>query len=195
MILSNMGIQRALDDGALVIEPEPSPRRPSPDAECPYQTSAVDLQLGDEIAWLKRDLPINIDLREGRFTRLFTAGNAETLNLQDVGPFSLEPNRFVLGKTLERIHLPIRDKEPWLAARVEGRSSYARSGLLVHFTAPTIHAGYDGTITLEIMNLGPYRISLHPHTPICQLIIEMLDSKPFPNESQFHGQTSPAGDT
>jgi len=52
MILSNVEIQRAIDAGRLVLDPEPLPRRPGPDgADCPYQTSAVDLQLGDEISY------------------------------------------------------------------------------------------------------------------------------------------------
>jgi dCTP deaminase len=89
--------------------------------------------------------------------------------------------------------LPIGDGGPWLAARVEGRSSYARCGLLVHFTAPTIHAGIDGTITLELINLGSLDIMLYPGMPICQLILEKLDAKPFANESQFQGQTRPGG--
>jgi dCTP deaminase len=80
-----------------------------------------------------------------------------------------------------------------LAARIEGKSSYARCGLLVHFTAPTIHAGFKGTITLEIMNLGPYAISLRPQMPICQLIIEEVRGVPFRSDSQFQGQSQPAG--
>jgi dCTP deaminase len=63
----------------------------------------------------------------------------------------------------------------------------------VHFTAPTIHAGFKGNLTLEIMNFGGYPISLYPETPICQLVVERVSSKPFRNDSQFHGQTSAAG--
>jgi len=92
----------------------------------------------------------------------------------------------VISRTLERVHLPILERGPWLAARVEGRSSYARCGLLVHFTAPTIHAGYSGQITLEIQNFGPYPIILGAGTPICQLI--WGDGRPFRNDSQFQEQ-------
>jgi dCTP deaminase len=104
-------------------------------------------------------------------------------------PFQLEPRRFVLAKTLERVRLPLLGAAGRsLAARIEGKSSYARCGLLVDFTAPTIHAGFEGTITLEIINLGDYPISLHPRMPICQLILEEVRGVPFRNDSQFHGQ-------
>lgn len=100
---------------------------------------------------------------------------------------------FVLGRTLERVELPIRSRGTCLAARIEGRSSYARCGMLVHFTAPTIHAGFAGTITLEIVNLGPLPIMLTPGAPICQLIIEQVDGVPFRNDSQFQDQSTAGG--
>jgi dCTP deaminase len=65
--------------------------------------------------------------------------------------------------------------------------------MLVHFTAPTIHAGYEGTITLEIINLGRYSISLHPGMPIGQLIIEEVKGLPTRNDSRFQGQTRTIG--
>jgi dCTP deaminase len=64
---------------------------------------------------------------------------------------------------------------------------------LVHFTAPTIHAGFSGTITLELYNLGPFHISLFPKAPICQLIVETVQGVPFRNDSQFHGQEAAGG--
>jgi dCTP deaminase len=96
---------------------------------------------------------------------------------------------------MERVELPILDGDdiPCLAARVEGRSSYARCGLLIHFTAPTIHAGFAGTITLELLNFGPVPISLYPGEPICQLIVEKVDGKPFHNASQFQNQATAGG--
>lgn len=193
MILSNVGIQNALDEGYLTINPEPAPRQPSPEeGECPYQTSAVDLRLGNEIVWIKEGLPINIDLREGGLTKLL-GKNTERRTLEEGECYTLQPGKFVLGKTLEKVELPIRGNGPWLAARVEGRSSFARCGLLVHFTAPTIHSGFQGTITLEMMNLGRYPISLYPHIPICQLIVELVNEKPFRNDSQFQEQSDPTG--
>lgn len=194
MILSNVEIQRALDEGRLVLDPEPAPRLPTRDGpECPFQTSAVDLRLGDELLILKQSLPVAIDLTApGKYAN-FAEAVEEKWTFPVDQPFTLEPGRFVLGKTLERVDLPINNGSPCLAARIEGRSSYARCGLLVHFTAPTIHAGFSGVITLEIMNLGPYRINLYKHKPICQLIIEEVEGSPFRNDSQFQGQVRPGG--
>ncbi len=192
MILSNIEIHRALDDGRLVIDPPPVPRFPQGDADCPYQTTAVDLCLGNEISYFREGLALDINLRQGGFSRLF-GQNSETRTLSQEQPFVLRPNRLVLGRTRERVELPILDGQQTLAARVEGKSSYARCGLLVHFTAPTIHAGFAGTITLELINLGPCNISLYPDAPICQLIIETVLGTPFRNESQFQGQLAPGG--
>lgn len=193
MILSNARIHEALDNGSLVIDPQPLPRRPPADsARCPYQTSAVDLRLGSEIAYFREGLALAIDLRRGGFADLF-GPNSERRTITEEQPYALLPNRFVLAKTLERVGLPLRDGATCLAARVEGRSSYARCGLLVHFTAPTIHAGFRGTITLEIINLGPLPILLAPGMPICQLVLEEVAGLPFSNESQFQDQRVAGG--
>jgi len=191
MILSNRDIQRAIERGALIIDPRPEPDTPIAGVECPYQTSAVDLRLGEELSILGKS-PTAMDLR-GPGLAQFLAKTSERVKLGEEQPYSLKPGKFILGKTYEMIGLPIRDEGPWYAARVEGRSSYARCGLLVHFTAPTIHAGFEGTITLEIMNFGQHAINLYPRTPICQLIIEQVSSKPFLNPSQFHGQSQASG--
>lgn len=194
MILSNVEIQRALDEGRLVIDPEPTPRKPTAgEPECPYQTSAVDLRLSREISIYRGDTsPVVIDLTKGSFRHL--AAVMEPRQLTEDQPLTLAPKRFILGRTHETVELPLSENaDSSLAARVEGRSSYARCGLLVHFTAPTIHAGFKGVITLEIMNLGPYSIVLRPEMPICQLIIEEVRGVPFRNDSQFQGQQRPAG--
>jgi dCTP deaminase len=195
MILSNVKIHEALDARRLIIAPEPTPRRKeSGSAACPYQTSSVDLTLGNEIAYFKEGLPISIDLRRGNFADLF-GPNSESRTITVEQPYTLNPGKLVLGKTRERVELPIVPSQPCLAARVEGKSSYARCGLLVHFTAPTIHAGFQGTITLELLNLGAIPILLYPGAPICQLIIEQVDGVPFRNDSQFQGQSTVHGRT
>jgi dCTP deaminase len=66
-------------------------------------------------------------------------------------------------------------------------------GLLVHFTAPTIHNTFDGAITLEIMNFGVYPIVLTLDRPICQLLVEEVIGEPDEYMSQFQGQRRPAG--
>jgi len=193
MILSNVEIHRALDERRLVLDPEPSPRTPGGlNIDCPYRTSSVDLRLGDEISYFEEDLPLNVDLRGGRFSKLF-GPNSSCRKITSEQPFVLMPHRLVLGKTLERIELPVGADGSCLAARIEGKSSYARCGLLVHFTAPTIHAGFAGTITLELYNLGPFGISLYPGAYVCQLIVETVKGMPFRNDSQFQGQHAPGG--
>ena len=192
MILSNVKIHEAIDEGRLVITLELLPRMPDGISECPYQTSAVDLRLGSMISYFKEGLPFDINLRQGPFARLF-GPNSVTQTITDEQPFVLRPNRLVLGKTRERVELPLLPDGNSLAARVEGKSSYARCGLLVHFTAPTIHAGFAGTITLELINLGPCNISLYPDSPICQLIFETAAGSPVRNDSQFQNQQAPGG--
>lgn len=193
MILSNIAIQQAIDENRLVIEPEPLPREPTASTpDCPYDTSAVDIRLGSEIAFFREGLAVSIDLSQGKFGSLF-GSNSQSVTITEDQPFQLHPGRFVLGKTLETVRLPIRETGPNLAARVEGKSSYARCGLLVHFTAPTIHAGFEGTITLELVDLGPLPITLRPGTPICQLIFEEVQGTPFRKDSQFHGQSRAGG--
>ena len=74
---------------------------------------------------------------------------------EEADNFEIAPGGFVLAQTLERVAMP-ND----LVGLVEGRSSWARVGLSVHLTAPKIDPGFDGTITLEIANMGPARVQL-----------------------------------
>jgi dCTP deaminase len=194
MILSNAEIQNALDKGHLIIDPEPSPRKLTAGRECPYQTSSVDLTLGNEISFFnpKRMPPVTVDLRKGKFVDLFVPHSSNII-ISEEQPYVLANGVLVLAKTNEKVTFPLLDSGCCLAARIEGKSSYSRCGLLVHFTAPTIHAGFSGPITLELINFGPLGISLFPGMPICQLIIEQVCGVPFRNDSQFQSQTHPAG--
>jgi len=163
VILSNVEIHRALDDKRLIIDPEPAPRFPARGVDCPYNTTSVDLRLGGELLVPKEERPFNIDLGIAPFSGLLSPDNYETRPLKHGDKYTLERGRFVLGKTLELVELP------------------------------TIHAGFKGTITLEITNLGSAGIALGVGVPICQLIIEEVRGVPFVNASQFHGQTTPGG--
>jgi dCTP deaminase len=194
LILSNTEIHKALDERRLILTPEPTPRFPEQGKECPFQTSAVDLCLGAEILVPKPGRAFSINLAEGKFATLVSGDNYDTVRIAEETPYELKHGKFILAKTRETVELPIGEGESiTLAARVEGRSSYARAGMMVHFTAPTVHAGYKGTITLEIINLGAANILLKPNKPICQLVIEEVKGRPFRNDSQFQGQTTPGG--
>ena len=198
MILSNSAIFEALDDGRLIIEPEPER---SAEAGSPFGTSAIDLRLGPVIA-RPRDAPhAVVDLgRPGPVSDTLTAFT-DDFEMGD-GGYVLEPgpDNLILGHTLETVRLPLPDHldsgadgKPVLAARIEGKSSRARFGLLVHFTAPTIHAGWAGRITLEMMCLGRYPLRLYPGLPICQLVLEEVRGRPTSVTSQFQGQRRPSG--
>jgi len=195
MILCNLEIHRALNDGRLVIDPEPAPRLPEvAGGHCPYDTHSVDLRLAPEIAVPIDEGVASIDLaRPGKVASFIQRNSTKYLASKDQ-PFKLAPRQFVLGRTVERVALPIPDTGDFcLAARIEGKSSRARFGLLIHFTAPTVHPGWDGPLTLEMINLGQWPIDLTPGMAIAQLIIEQVMGRPHANPSQFQGQTTAAG--
>jgi len=190
MVLSNVEIVKALESGVFKINGLLA-RDPS---ERPFNASAVDLRLGNEIVIPKCDHPIQLDLRRGGIAR-FWAQNSEKLKIREDNPFSLTPNRFVLANTLETVEFPIHPEgRQCYSARIEGKSSLARCGILVHFTAPTIHAGYGGPITLEMINLGTVDFLLIPGMAICQLIIEEVKGSPTEAPNQFKGQINAVGE-
>jgi dCTP deaminase len=194
MILSNDGIKKALGNGALEISPAPD--------ETQYTTSAVDLHLGEEFnVWDEGKLNVKgfkgqLDLSEQSFNETAKAFLVP-LKKEDDGSVIFPPYKehpwHMLAITRERIHL---NRDHRLAARVEGRSSLARIGIVVHLTAPTIHAGFAGKITLEMINFSPFYLKLVPNkTRICQLIIEMLESDPTTEiKTAFQNQTVPSGE-
>ena len=145
MILSKPEIRRRLDSGRLVVDPLPSDSRIGP--------VSVDLRLGRKFTTFKDGgLPDHIPAIRVRRS-LF--GSVDLWTHEEADTFDIEPRGFVLAQTLERIALP-ND----LMGLVEGRSSWARVGLSVHLTAPKIDPGFDGTITLEIANMGPATVQL-----------------------------------
>lgn len=191
MVLSNSEILNAINKGYIVIDPPPeTPSLDQPDS--PFNSMALDLRLGDTISIPKENQPFSYDLRKGGVADFLKAAY-ESRTIDKSGGFILEPGKFILSKTLEKVHFPICSDGICYSARVEGRSSYARVGLLVHFTAPTIHAGFNGTITLELMNFGNNSICLYPGIYICQLIFEKVEGEIYFQPSQFQGQTSPEG--
>lgn len=107
-------------------------------------------------------------------------------------PFVLHPGEFVLAATWERVKLP-HD----LAARLEGKSSLGRLGLLTHSTAGFIDPGFDGHITLELSNVATLPIVLYPGMKIGQLCFFRLSSpaeRPYgqgADGSRYQGQRGP----
>jgi dCTP deaminase len=191
MILSNVEIINCINLGYFSIRPlaGTDPTKP------PFNTSAVDLRLSDEIFEPDQSLlPFQLDLTtRGIAQHLRKHGKLITMSANQ--PYSLEPKMLVLAKTREVVSFPLSQNGSGVtySARVEGRSSLARCGVLVHFTAPTIHAGFHGTITLEIINLGAQRLLLKPDLYACQLIIEEVKGSPLDAPNQFKGQNTATG--
>ncbi len=189
MILGNAAILEALQNGWITIDPFPF----DDPAKEPFNTSAVDLTLGNEIVVPATEVPSVLDLRSGSIAA-FWAAHSKVLTITEDQPYILKKGVFILAKTKERVGFPINAcPEGSFSARVEGKSSLARCGILVHFTAPTIHAGFEGTITLEIILHGPLSFNLVPGIPICQLIIEQVKGSVVDAPNQFKGQTSATG--
>src|SRR5204862_4997884 len=110
----------------------------------------------------------------------------------DDDPFILHPGEFVLGSTLERVRLPDD-----LVARLEGKSSLGRLGLLIHSTAGFIDPGFDGHITLELSNVASLPITLYPGMRIGQISFLAMTTPadhPYgsgPLGSKYQGQRGP----
>lgn len=108
--------------------------------------------------------------------------------------YEIEPSQFLLARTIERVKIP-----NGLVARVEGKSSWGRKGLLVHATAGYIDPGFEGTITLELYNLSAEPITLKQGQNICQLSLIILSSealRPYGHaelNSKYQFQTETTG--
>ena len=149
--------------------------------------------------------PSSIDFRLDRFFRVFenhryphidpAADQSDlTREVEPAGdePFILHPGEFVLGSTFEVVTLPDD-----LAARVEGKSSLGRLGLLTHATAGFVDPGFSGHVTLELANVATLPIKLYPGMKIGQLCFFRLSSPaehPYGSEkygSRYQGQRGP----
>ncbi|OKL48581.1 dCTP deaminase [Boudabousia liubingyangii] len=148
--------------------------------------------------------PASIDVRLDRYFRLFdnhryavidpAAEQSDLTHLVDAGdkPFVLHPGEFVLGATFEKVTLPDD-----IAARLEGKSSLGRLGLLTHSTAGFIDPGFTGHVTLELSNTATMPILLYPGMKIGQLCFFKLSSpaeKPYgqgATGSRYQGQRGP----
>ncbi|MFI5401450.1 MAG: hypothetical protein ACHQ1G_00725 [Planctomycetota bacterium] len=91
MILSNVAIQAALDEGRIVIVPPPEPRRAEPGGKCPFNTTSVDLRPGHEFVVPEPNRPFAVDLTAGRFSDLVTAENYRRIDCRDGRPYELKP--------------------------------------------------------------------------------------------------------
>ena len=177
MVLSDRTIARLLEEERIVIEP--------------YDESLLQ--------------PSSVDVRVDRFFRVFHNARyayidvkepqedlTELVEIDDERPFILHPGEFVLGSTLERIVLPDD-----LVARLEGKSSLGRLGLLIHSTAGFIDPGWDGHVTLELSNVANLPITIYHGMKIGQISFVQLTEpadKPYGSGelgSKYQGQMGP----
>jgi dCTP deaminase len=177
VVLSDRTIRRLVDEGRIGVEPfDPGLMQPS-----------------------------SLDVRVDRFFRVFRNSRypyidvkteqeelTELVEVPQDEAFILHPGEFVLGSTLERITLPDD-----LVARLEGKSSLGRLGLLIHSTAGFIDPGWDGHVTLELSNVANLPITIYPRMKIGQLSFVQLSEPaehPYGSEgigSKYQGQRGP----
>ena len=148
MILSDRTIREQIDAGRIVIEPF--------DPAC-VQPSSVDLHVDAEFRVFRNNRYPYIDVKQQQDL-------TELVEVKPDEPFILHPGEFVLGSTLERVSIPDD-----LVARLEGKSSLGRLGLLIHSTAGYVDPGWDGFLTLELSNVANLPITLYPGMKIGQI--------------------------
>jgi dCTP deaminase len=154
MILTRDAILDEIARGRVVIEPM------TPDQVGP---ASVDLHLSDEIRVLS-DGPAVIDVNDQADFR--TSSSVRPL----IEPYVLSPGETIHGITRERITLP-GDIAGWL----EGRSRFARLGLMIHVTAGFIVPGVSNRQVLEISNVSSRPLAIHPGTRLCQIILQRCE--------------------
>jgi dCTP deaminase len=156
VVLSDRDIRAEIEAGRIVIDPF------IPEA---VQPSSVDLHLDRRFRVFRNSRYPFIDVR---------ADQPELTELVEIGgddPFILHPGEFVLGSTFERVGLP-ND----LVARLEGKSSLGRLGLLIHSTAGYVDPGWEGNLTLELSNVANLPITLYDGMKIGQISFQRLSS-------------------
>ncbi len=177
MVLSDRTIRTEIEQGRIVIDPfDPSLVQPA----------SVDVRVDRRFRVFHNARHPYIDVRKPMedLTELVEMGGDE--------PFILHPGEFVLGQTLERVVLP-ND----LVARLEGKSSLGRLGLLIHSTAGFVDAGFSGNLTLELSNVANLPITIYHRMPIGQLSFMRMDGPvehPYGSragDSKYQGQTEP----
>ena len=178
MILSDRDILIAHQCGRINIDPW------NPDR---LQPASVDLTLGAAIKQFPdRATDRVLDVRQDN------ASFMEALNISEEAPVWIHPQAFCLGVTVESITIPSD-----IVARLEGKSSLGRLGLMVHATAGFVDPGWSGPLTLELSNIGPYPISLYRDMPIAQITFMELTSpamRPYGHPdlgSHYVGATGP----
>ena len=177
MVLSDATIARSIAEGRIEIDPYD---------ESLLQPSSVDVRVDRlfRVFHNNRYPFIDVKVEQGELTEL--------VQVDGDHPFILHPGEFVLGSTLERVRLPDD-----LVARLDGKSSLGRLGLLIHSTAGFIDPGWDGHVTLELSNVAKLPITIYPGMKIGQIsFMQMTEPAAAPYGSaelgsKYKGQKGP----
>jgi dCTP deaminase len=176
VVLSDRTIGRLIDEGRIEIDPY--------DAAL-LQPSSLDVRVDRYFRVFRNNRYPHIDVKREQ------EDLTEQVEIDDE-PFILHPGEFVLGSTLERVRLPDD-----LVARLEGKSSLGRLGLLIHSTAGFIDPGFDGHVTLELSNVANLPITIYHEMKIGQISFMQLSeptSTPYGSDSlgsKYQGQRGP----
>jgi dCTP deaminase len=180
VVLSDRDIRTHLENGKIRITP-------TIDLNTQLGSCSVDFRLGTKFRVFEHSRFAYIDLRKG-------VNVDEIMREVEIGPdesFTLHPGQLVLGMTVESLELA-----PDLLARLEGRSSLGRLGIIVHGTASVFDPGWIGNPTLELGNVGILPVSLYAGMRICSFTFETLSSPaevPYTKKmgSKYAHQTGP----
>ncbi|MCH7654072.1 MAG: dCTP deaminase [Chloroflexi bacterium] len=177
MVLSDRTIKQMLEEGRIVVDPL---------GENCIQPASIDVHLDRQILVFRNSRRPYIDVREDM------SDLTEMVTIDDDRAFMLHPGEFVLGSTLEHIELPDD-----IVARLEGKSSLGRVGLLIHSTAGYVDPGWKGHLTLELSNVANLPITLYQGMKIGQISYAQLSTaadRPYGSPglgSKYQGQLRP----
>jgi dCTP deaminase len=177
VVLSDRTIRSEIEAGRIVIDPFDDGL---------VQPSSVDVRVDKQFRVFNNARYPYIDVRQPM------EGLTELVEPDEGEPFILHPGEFVLGQTLERVTLP-ND----LVARLEGKSSLGRLGLLIHSTAGFVDSGFSGNLTLELSNVANLPITIFHGMPIGQISFMRMDGpveNPYgsgENRSKYQVQAEP----
>jgi dCTP deaminase len=176
-VLSDRDIRTELESGRVRLDPYDA---------ADLQPSSVDLHLDRSFRVFRNNRYAFIDVRAPQ------PDLTEMIKVTDDEPFILHPGEFVLGQTLEWVELPDD-----LVARLEGKSSLGRLGLLIHSTAGYVDPGWKGNLTLELSNVAKLPIALYFGMRIGQISFFRMSSpveRPYGSKglgSKYQGQSEP----
>lgn len=196
--LTNTGIEAAIRQGRLgiMVPDEKGVERavmPSPEN---IGNNALDIHLGPEVIKVPKSVS-PADLQKVPPKDLIAQWPVEHMGPKGI---TLQPGEFILGITTERVVLPAGPDPKWngnlpLLGEINSKSSIARVGLPIHQTAPVLNNGTNNRITLEIVNVNPTPLTLHPGMKIGSIVFRPLSGYPegSAQPSHFSGQATPNG--